>query len=178
MLSNHLILCPPFLLFSSIFPSTRVFPNELVLCIYWPRYWSFSFKISPSNEYSGLISFRIDWFDLLAVQGTLKSLLQHHNWKYQLSNSQSSLWPNSHPYITTRKTIAIWTIWTFVSKVMPLLFNTLSCVDVKGAKPYLGSTSYSQPVSSQASARHLLLFLHCSLGDKRKILFLYSLYWS
>ena len=123
---NHLILCHPLLLPPSIFPSIRVFSNESVLCIRWPKYWSFSFSISPSNEYSGLISFRIDWFDLLAVQGTLKSLLQHH------SSKASTLWHSaffivqlSHPYMTTGKTIAL-TIRNFVCKVVSLIFNMLS----------------------------------------------------
>ena len=126
MPSNHLILCHPFLLSPSIFPSIRVFSNESALCIRWPKYWSFIFDISPSNEYSGLISFRIGWFDFLAVQGTLKSLLQHH------SSKASILWHSaffivqlSHPYMTTGKTIAL-TRWTFVTKVMSLLFNMLS----------------------------------------------------
>ena len=126
MLSNHLIIGHPLLLLPSFFPSIRVFSNKSVLCIRWPKYWSFSFNISPSNEYSGLISFRLDWLDLLAVQGTLKSLFQHH------SSKASVLWCSafftiqlSHPYMTTGKTIAM-TIWTFVSKVMSLLFNTLS----------------------------------------------------
>ena len=126
MPSNHLILChPPFLL-PSIFPSIRVFSNESVLPVRWPKYWSSSFTISLSNEYSGLISFRIDWFDLLEVQGTLKSLFQHH------SSKASILWLSaffmvrlSHPYMTTGKTIAL-TRWTFVGKVMSLLFNMLS----------------------------------------------------
>ena len=126
MPSNHLILChPPFLL-PSIFPSIRVFSNESVLHIRWPKYWTLSFSISPSNEYSGLISFRIDWLDLLAVQGTLKSLLQNH------SSKASILWCStffivqlSHPYMTTGKTTAL-TRWTFVGKVMSLLFNMLS----------------------------------------------------
>ena len=96
MPSNHLILCRPLLLLPSIFPSIRVISNESALCIRWPKYWSFSFSISPSNEYSGLISFRIDWFDLLAVQGTLKSLLQHHSSKHQFFSTQLSLWSNSH----------------------------------------------------------------------------------
>ena len=123
--SNHLILCHPLLFLPSIFPSIRVFSNETVL-IRWPEYWSFSFSISPSNEYSGLISFRMDWLDLLAVQGTLKRLLQHHTSKAPI------LWCSvffivqlSHPYMTTGKTIAL-TRWTFVSKVMSLLFNMLS----------------------------------------------------
>ena len=124
--SNHLVLCHPLLLLPSIFPSTNVFSNESVLPIRWPKYWSFSFSISPSNEYSALIFFRIDWFDLLAVQGTLKSLLQHY------SSKPSILWCSpffmvqlSHPYMTIGKTIAL-TVWTFVSKVMSLLFNMLS----------------------------------------------------
>ena len=126
MPSNHLILCCPLLLLPSIFPSIRVFSNELALPIRWPKYWSFSFSISPSNENSGLISFRIDWFDLLAVQGTLKSLLQHHNLKASvLQRSVSFMVQLSHPYVTTGKSIAF-TMQTFVSRVMSLLFNTLS----------------------------------------------------
>ena len=123
---NHLLLCCPLLLLSSIFPNINVFSNESVLLIRCPKYWSFSFSISPLDEYSGLISLRMDWFYLLAVQGTLKSLLQHHNLK------ASILWCSaffmvqlSHPYMTIGKTIAL-TIWTFVSKVMSLLFNMLS----------------------------------------------------
>ena len=121
MPSNRLILCHPLLLLPSIFPSIRVFSNELVLCIRWPKYWSFSFSISPSNEHSGLISFRMDWLDLLAVQGTLKSLLQHH------SSKASVLWCSafiivqlSHPYMTTGKIIAL-TRQSFFGKVMSLL---------------------------------------------------------
>ena len=126
MPSNHLILCCPLLLLPSIPPSFRVFSKESALCMRWPKYWSFSFSISPSNEYSGLISFRMDWLDLLAVQGTRKSLLQHH------SSKASILWRSaffivqlSHPYMTTGKTIAL-TRRTFVDKVMSLLFNMLS----------------------------------------------------
>ena len=126
MPSNHLILCHPRLVPPSIFPSIRVFSNESALHIRWPKYWSFSFSISPSNVYSVLISFRMDWLDLLAVQGTLKSLLQHH------SSKASILWHSaffivqlSHPYMTTGKTVAL-TRWTFVGKVMSLLFNMLS----------------------------------------------------
>ena len=126
MPSNHLILCHPLLLLPSIFPSIRVFSNESALHIRWPKYWSFSFNISPSNEYSGLISFRLDWLDLLAVQGTLKCLLQHH------SSKASILWCSaffivqlSYPYLTTGKTIAL-TIRTFVSRVVALLLNMLS----------------------------------------------------
>ena len=123
MPSNHLILCHPLFLPPSIFPSIRGFFNELVLHIRWPKYWSFSFSISPSNEYSGLISFKIDWLDLLAVQRTLKSLLQHHSSKASiLSLSVFFIVQLSHPYMTTGKTIAL-TRPTFVGKVMSLLFN-------------------------------------------------------
>ena len=126
MPSNHLILCCPFLLLLSIFPSIKVFSNALALHIRWPKYWSFSFSISPSNEYSGLISFRIDWLDLLAVQGTLKSLLQHHSSKASiLQHSAFFVVQLSHPGMTTGNTIAL-TIRTFVGKVLSLLFNTLS----------------------------------------------------
>ena len=126
MPSNYLILCRPLLLPPSIFPSIRGFSNESVLRIRWPKYWSFSFSISPSNEYSGLISFRMDWLDLLAVQGTLKSFLQHYSSKASiLQCSAFFIVQLSHPYMTTEKTTAL-TIWTFVSKVMSLLFNTLS----------------------------------------------------
>jgi len=125
MPSNHLILCPPLLLLSSVFPSIWVFSNESALHIRWPKYWSFSFNISPSNEYSGLISFRIDWLDLLAVQGTLKSLLQHHSSKASIPwHSAFFIVQLSHPNMTTGKAIAL-TAWTFVSKVMSLLFNML-----------------------------------------------------
>ena len=123
---HHLILCHPLLLLPSIFPSSRVFSNESILCIRWPKYWSFSFNISPSNEHSGLISFRMDWLDLLAVQGTLKSLLQHHSSKASiLQCSGFFIVQLSHPYMITGKTIAL-TRWTFVDKVMSLLFNMLS----------------------------------------------------
>ena len=126
MPSRHLILCRPLLLPPSIFPSIRVFSNESVLCIRWPKYWSFSFNISPSNEYSGLISFRMDWLYLLAVQGTLKSLLQHHSSKASiLPHSAFFTVQLSHPYMITGKTIAL-TRWTFVGKVMSLLLNMLS----------------------------------------------------
>ena len=126
MPANHLILCRPLLLLPSIFPSIRVFSNESALHIWWPKDWSFSFNISPSNEHPGLISFRMDWLDLHSVQGTFKSLLQHH------SSKASILWCSaffidqlSHPYMTTGKTIAL-TRWTFVGKVMSLLFSMLS----------------------------------------------------
>ena len=126
MPSNHLILCRPLLLLPSIFPSIRVFSNESALHIRWPKYWSFSFNISPSNEYSGLVSFRMDWLDLLAVQGTLKSLLQHHSSKASILQCSSFFIVQlSHPYVTTGKTIAL-TRWTFVGKVMSLLSNILS----------------------------------------------------
>ena len=125
MSSNHLILCPLQLL-SSIFPSIRVFSNESALHIRWPKYWSFSFSISLSNEYSGLISFRTNWYDLLAVQGTLKSLLQHHSSKASIPQCSAFFMAQlSHPYVTTGKTIAL-TRWTFVCKVISLLFNMLS----------------------------------------------------
>ena len=123
---NHFILCRPLLLLPSVYPSIRVFSNESALRIRWPKYWSFSFNISPSNEHPGLISFRMDWLDLLSVQGTLKSLLQHH------SSKASILWRSAffivqllHPYMTTGKTTAL-TRQTFVGKVMSLLFNMLS----------------------------------------------------
>ena len=126
MPSSHLILCRPLLRLPSIFPSIRVFSNESVLHIRWPKYWSFSFSISPSNEYSALISFRLDWLDLLAVQGTLKSLLQHHSSKASiLQHSAFVIVQLSHPHMTTGKTIAL-TRRTFVGKVMPLIFNMLS----------------------------------------------------
>ena len=126
MPSNHLILSCPLLLLPSIFPSIRVFSNESILRIRWPMYWSFSFNISPSNEYSGLIPFRIEWLDLLAVQGTLKSLLQHHSSKASILRcSAFFIVQLSHPYMTTGKTTAL-TRWTFVDKVMFLLFNMLS----------------------------------------------------
>ena len=127
MPSNHLILCHTLLFLPSIFPSIRGFSNESVLCIRWPKYWSFSFSISPANEYSGLISFRMDWLDLLAIQGTLKSLLQHH------SSKASVLWCSaffmvqlSHPYMTTGKTIIL-TKQTFVSQVIKYSFNIFLC---------------------------------------------------
>ena len=126
MPSNHLILCRPLLLPPSIFPSIRVFSNESVLLIRWPKYWSFSFNISPSNEYSRLISFRMDWLDLLAVQGTLKSLFQHHSSKASiLQSSAFFIVQLSYPYLTTRKTISL-SRWTFVGKIMSLLFSMLS----------------------------------------------------
>ena len=126
MTSNHLILCHPLLLLPSIFPSIRVFFKESALQIRWPKYWSFSFNIRPSNEHLGLISFRMDWLDLLAVQRTPKSLLQHHSSKASiLQHSAFFIVQLSHPYMTTGKTIAL-TRWTFVGKVMSLVFNMLS----------------------------------------------------
>ena len=126
MPSSHLILCRPLLLLPSIFPSIRVFSNKSVLPIRWPKYWCFSISISPSNEYSGLISFRMDWFDFLAVQGTLKSLLQHHSPKASvLRHSAFFIVQLSQAHMTTEKTIAL-TRWTFVGKVMSLLLKMLS----------------------------------------------------
>ena len=126
MPSNHLILCHPLLLLSSVFPSIKIFSNESSLHIRWPQNWSFSFSISPSNGYSGLISFRMDWLDLLAVQGTLKSLLQHHSSKASILRCSACFIVHlSHPYMTTLKTVAL-TRWTFMDKVMSLLFNMLS----------------------------------------------------
>ena len=126
MPSNHLILCHPLLLLPAIFPSIRVFSNEAALCIKWPKYWSFSFSISPSNEHPGLISFRMYWLDLLAVQGTLKSLLQHRSSKASIFQHSAFFTVQfSHPYMTTGKTIAL-TRRTFVGKVISLLFNMLS----------------------------------------------------
>ena len=126
MPSNHLILCCPLLLPPSTFPSIRVFSNDLAVPIRWPKYWSFSFSMSPSSEYSGLISFRMDWLDLLAFQGTLRSLPQHHSSKVSiLQSSAFFIVQLSHPYMTTGKTIAL-TRQTFVGKVMSLLFNMLS----------------------------------------------------
>ena len=129
---NHLILCRPLLLLPSIFPRIRVFSNESALCIRWPKYWSFSFYISPTNEHPGLTSFRMDGLDLLAVRGTLKSLCHHHSSKASiLRHSALFIVQLSHPYMTTGKTIAL-TRWTFVDKVMSLLFNMLSRFNLQG----------------------------------------------
>ena len=125
MPSNHLVLCYLLLLLPSIFPSIRVFSNQSALHIRWPKYWHFSFSISPSNEFSGLISFRMDWLDLLAVQGTLKSLLQHHSSKASILQCSTFMVQLSHLYMTTGKTIVL-TMQAFVGKVMPLFFNMLS----------------------------------------------------
>ena len=132
MPSNHLILCLPLLLLPSIFPSMRVFSYESPLRIQWPKYWSFSFSLSPSNEYSGLIFFRIDWFDLLAVQGTLNTTVQKH----EFFSAQLSLWPNSHTYMTTRKTIAL-TRWTFVSNVSAFMLSRIVIVFLPRSKHLL-----------------------------------------
>ena len=149
MPSNHLILCRPLLLLPSIFPSTRVFSNESALPIRWPKYSSFSFNISLSNEHPGLISFRMDWLDLLAVQGTLKSLLQHHSSKASiLRHSAFFVVQLSHAHVTTGKTIAL-TRWTFVGKVMSLLFNMryrLAITFLPRSKPLL--TSWRQSISA------------------------------
>ena len=129
MPSNHFILCHPLLLLPTIFPNIRVFSNESALCIRWPKYWSFSFNITPSNEHPGLISFRMDWLDLLAVQGTLKSLLQHHSSKASiLRHSAFFIVQLSHPYMTTGKTLTL-TRQTFVGKVMSLLLKYAVYVD-------------------------------------------------
>jgi len=144
MPSNHLILCRPLLLLPSIFASIRVFSNESVLCIRWPKYWSFSFKISPSNEHPRLISFRMDWLNLLAVQGTLKSLLQHHSSKTSiLQHSVFFTVQHSHPYMTAGKTIAL-TRQTFVDKVMSLFFNMLSSME-KAMAPHSSTLAWKIP---------------------------------
>ena len=160
--SNHLIFCHPLLLLPSIFPSIRVFSNESALRIRWPNYWSFSFNISPSSEHPGLISCRMDWLDLLAVQGTLKSLLQHHSSKASiLQCSAFFIVQLSHPYMTTGKTIAL-TRWTFVDKVMSLLFNILSRLVITFLPRSkhllmghtLGSTKLTSPVPKCYTAIH------------------------
>ena len=135
MPSNHLILCHPLLLLPSIFPSIGVFSNESVLCIRWPKYWIFSFSINPSNEYPELISFRMDWLDLLAVQGTLKSFLQHYSLKASiLWHSAFFMVQLSHVYMTTRKTTAL-TRWTFIGKIMSLLWFLICCLDFHSFLP-------------------------------------------
>ena len=156
MPSNHLILCHPLLLLPSIFPNIRVFSNEPVLPIRWPKYWSFSFSISPSNEYSGLISFRIDWLDLLTVQGTLKSLLQHHSSKASiLRHSAFFIVQPSHPYMTTEKTLAL-TRWTFVGKLMSAFQYDV----------YVGHSFSSK---EQASFNFMAAVTICSDSDPQKI---------
>ena len=140
MLSNYLILCFSLLLLPSVFPRIRVFSNELALLIRWPKYWSFSFSfsISPSDEYSGLISFKIDWYDLFSVQETLKGLLQHHNSKVSIfQHSAFFMAQLSHQYVTTRKTIAL-SLWTFVGKVMTLFFVMLSKREEPGRLQSMG----------------------------------------
>ena len=145
--SNHLILCHPLLLLSSVFPSIRVFSNESALYSRWPKYWSFSFSISPSSEHPGVISFRMDWLDLLAVQGTLKSLLQHHSSKASiLQRSAFFIVQLSHPCMTTGKTIAL-TRQTFVGKIMSLLFNMLS-------RLVISSVQFSHSVVSNSLRPH------------------------
>ena len=153
--SNHLILCCPLLLPLSIFPSIKVFTNEWVLHIRWPNYWSFSFSISPSNEYLGLISFRMDWLDFLAIQGTLKSFLKHQTSKASiLKCSAFFIVQFSHPYMTTAKTIAL-SRWTFVGKVMSLLFNMLSML-----------VSFSS--KDQASFNFMAILTICSDFEAKK----------
>ena len=138
MLSNYLILCFSLLLLPSVFPRIRVFSNELALLIRWPKYWSFNFSISPSDEYSGLISLKIDWYDLFSVQETLKGLLQHHNSKVSIfQHSAFFMAQLSHQYVTTRKTIAL-SLWTFVGKVMTLFFVMLSKREEPGRLQSMG----------------------------------------
>ena len=150
MSSNHLILCRPLLLLPSIFPSIRGFSNEPALCIRWPKYWSFSFNIRPSNEYRGMISFRMDWLDLLEIQGTLKGLLQHHSSKASvLQCSAFFIVQLSHPYMTTGKTIAL-TRLTFVGKVTSLLLNMLSSKSLQSC-PTLCDTIDGSPPGSLIS---------------------------
>ena len=167
MPSNHLILCHPLLLLPSIIPSIRVFSNKSVIGIRWPKYWSFNFNICPSNEYSGLISFRINWLDLLAVQGTLKSLLQHRSSKVSiLQHSVLFMVQLSHPYVTTGKTIAL-TRRTFVGKAMSLLFNMLSakslqlcptlCDPIDGSLPGSSLCPWDFPGKSTGVGFHCLL---------------------
>ena len=163
MPSNHLILCRPLLLLPLIFPSIRVFSNESALCIRWPKYWSFSLNISPSNVHPGLISFRMDWLDLLAVQGTLKSLLQHHNSKASiLQCSAFFIVQLSLPYMTTGKTIAS-TRPTFIDKVMSLLLNMLSrVITLKWKVDYIISSSYILPYKIINMFRHGCLWRGCT----------------
>ena len=166
MPSNHLILCCPLLLLPSIFPSIRVFSNESALWIRWPKHWSFSFSVSPSNEYSGLISFRMDWLDLLAVQGTLKSLLQHHSSKASILQYSAFFTVQvSHPYMTTGKTIAS-TRRTFVGKVMSLLLNMLSRLVITflpRSKHLL--ISWLQSPSAVILEHQKLMLLNCGVGE-------------
>ena len=163
MPSNHLILCHPLLLLPSIFPSIRVFSNESALRIRWPKYWSFSFSISPSNEYSGLVSFRMDWLDLLAVPGTLKSLLQYHSSKASvLQCSAFFIVQLSHPCMTTAKTIAL-TKRTFVDKVMSLLFNMLSRLVIAFLLSKCLLNSWLQSPSAVVWESKKIKSVHCSI---------------
>ena len=163
MVSNYLILCRPLLLLPSIFPGIRVFSNKSAL-IRWPKYWSFSFSISPSNEYSGLISFSTDWLDLLAVQATLKSLVQHHSSKASIHwRSAFFIAQISHPYMTTGKTTAL-TRWTFVVKVMSLLFNMLSRLVITflpRSKHFSISRLQSPSVILEPPKNKVCLCFHC-----------------
>ena len=152
MPSKHLILCHPLLLLPSVFPTIRVFSSESVLCIRWPKYWSFSFSMSPSNEYSGLISFRMDWLDLLAGQGNLKSVLQHYSSKASILRCSAIFTVHlSHPYMTTGKTIAL-TRQTFFCKVMSLLFNMLSSLVITFLPRSRLFASGGQSIGASASA--------------------------
>ena len=174
MLSNHLIVCHPLLLLPSIFPSIRIFSNESALRIRWPKHWSFSFSICPSNEYSGLISFRMDWLDLLAVQGTLKSLLQHHSSKASILRCSAFFTVQlAHPYVTTGKTTAL-TRQTFVGKVMSLLFNMLSRLVITflpRSKHLLTSCLQSpSPVIFKPKKKRVGHYFHCFLIYNTKIL--------
>ena len=161
MPSNHLILCCPLLRPPSIFPSIRVFSNKSALHIRWPKYWSFSFSISPSNEYSGLISFRMDWLDLFANQGTLKNLLQHHRSKASILRHLAIFTVQlSHPYMTTGKTIAL-TRQTFVGKVMSLLFNMLVITFLPRSKHLLISWLQSSCSDFGAQENKICHCFHC-----------------
>ena len=158
MPSNHLILCRPLILLPPIPPSVRVFSKESTLCMRWPKYWSFSFNMSPSNEHPGPISFRMDWLDLLAVQGTLKSFLQHHSSKASIFlHSAFFTVQLSHPYMTTGKTIAL-TSWTFVGKVMSLFFNMLSRLVI--TQMYNNIRTATLPKVSPTSIPILQLIIH------------------
>ena len=189
MPSNHLILCHPLLLLPSIFPSIRVFSNEAAVHIRWPKYWSFSFKISPSNEHPGLISFRMDLLDLFAVQGTLKSLLQHHSSKASIPwHSAFFILQLSHPYMTTGKTIAL-TRWIFVDKVMSLLFIFIfifyffnfkifnSYMIVYMLECHSPKSSHPLPLPLSPKVRYTHLCLFCCLAYRVVIaIFLNSIY--
>ena len=170
MPSNHLVLCRPLLLLPSIFPSIRDFSNESALCITWPKYWSFSFSISHSNEYSGLITFRMDWLDLLAVQGILKILLQHHSSKASIILQQSAFFmvQLSHLCIITGKTVAL-TIRTFVGKVKSLLFNMLSrfvITFLPRSKPVISTSFFICLSNAPLCSHNKLLFIHSSFDQQ------------